>query len=66
MNRVCDICSEGVSDVWVIEIKDDRTRFELSGHLKCINEAEGKVKKLDKDKKMKVDQILTKLNLNIE
>jgi hypothetical protein len=62
INRVCNICSEYVNDTWVLLLSDHKfTKFEISGHLKCINEIEVKIKSIKNVDKLTVDKVLNEI-----
>jgi hypothetical protein len=63
INRVCDICSAYVNDTWVLQLSDHKgDKFEISGHLACINNIESKIKSIKNVDKLTVDKVLKEIN----
>jgi hypothetical protein len=63
INRICDICSAYVTDTWVLLLSDHKfTKFEISGHLACINKIESKIKNIKNVDKLTVDKVLKEIN----
>jgi hypothetical protein len=63
INKICDICSAYVNDTWVLLLSDHKfTKFEISGHLACINEIETKIKSIKNVDKLTVDKVLKEIN----
>jgi hypothetical protein len=63
INKICDICSEYSSDTWVLLLSDPKgDKHEFSGHLKCINEIEAKIKSIKNVDKLTVDKVLKEIN----
>jgi hypothetical protein len=63
INKICDICSEYSSDTWVLLLSDQKgDKHEFSGHLKCINKIEAKIKSIKNVDKLTVDKVLKEIN----
>jgi hypothetical protein len=63
INKICDICSEYSSDTWVLLLSDLKgDKHEFSGHLKCINKIETKIKSIKNVDKLTVDKVLNEIN----
>jgi hypothetical protein len=66
MNDTCKICTEPLTDRWILQINDVKgNRVELPGHEDCLRPIKLKLDELDKKspKKLTVDQKLHKLNI---
>jgi hypothetical protein len=64
IERICQICIEYVNDTWTLAITDNKDKkYEISGHKSCIDDIEGKIKKLKNLHKLSIDQILKELNI---
>jgi hypothetical protein len=68
MNDTCKICTEPLTDRWILQINDVKgNRVELPGHEDCLRPIKLKLDELDKQpKKLTVDQKLQKLNIDKE
>lgn len=60
--RICDICEGLVAHTITLRLYDDKERKDFTGHLKCINDIEERIKNIDY-KKMSVKKIIIELNL---
>lgn len=54
-----------MSGSWTLEIRDSKEKIQISGDKAFIDDLEMKIKKLDKDGKMTVAQVLKKLKLEV-
>jgi DNA-directed RNA polymerase subunit N (RpoN/RPB10) len=63
INRVCFECGEYVSDVWTVQLKDDKETREYSGHYKCVTELHNRIKNVKNVDKKSVEKIIKELNL---
>lgn len=63
MECVCALCKEIVSDVYTLQISDEKSKVKFRGHLDCMKEINEKRKQIDKAGKMKLDQLVKKLGL---
>jgi hypothetical protein len=63
INRICHVCNTYVQDSWTLLLSDHKfTKFEISGHLNCINEIETKIKSIKNVDKLTVDKVLNEIN----
>lgn len=63
INRICCVCSEYVSDVYTVQLSDNKERVEFSGHASCINELHNKIKSVKDLEKKKIDQVLKEIGI---
>lgn len=61
INRTCMICEEYVSEVWTLRMFDEKENFDISGHKRCIDELEEKVKSIKDIHKLPADKVLKKI-----
>lgn len=58
IDRECQVCSEYSSDVWTLEVSDERNKIHISGHKSCIDELDIKVKSIKNVKKLPLEKVL--------
>lgn len=55
-----------MSDVYVLELRDSKEKVQIRGHKCCIDNISEKTKKIDVSGKLSVQQVLKKLNIEME
>jgi DNA-directed RNA polymerase subunit N (RpoN/RPB10) len=63
INRTCFSCGEYVSDVWTVQLKDDKETKEFSGHYKCTDNLHKRIKIIKNVDKKSVQKIIAELDL---
>lgn len=61
IDRICMVCGEYVESVWTLRVHDEKEHYDISGHRRCIDELEKKVKLIKDIHKMPVDKVLKKI-----
>jgi hypothetical protein len=62
INKVCCICGEYVSDVWVLVVSDDKAKMEFSGCKNDIDNLQNKINAVKNVDKKNIKQILKEIN----
>lgn len=62
--ELCDVC-EGLLDgsSSVLRLSDDKDHYEFRGHNTCLDELENEIKSIKGLQKMKIKDVLSKLNI---
>jgi hypothetical protein len=63
IDRTCSVCGGTVSDVWTVQLKDDKETKEFSGHYKCVDNLHKRIKGIKNVDKKSVQKVIAEIDL---